>query len=137
VLTASGAQAQAALEGIWLTPEKSEMTIAACVEGFCGYISKIVITEEIRAEFGPEVDAMETYVDAMNPDEALQNRPIQGLQILTLAVQDENTFVGEIYSPKDGSTYTGELTVIDANTLNLKGCAFGVFCQEQRWTRVR
>lgn len=42
------AQSGALIEGVWLTDAKSEMTIAACAEGYCGYISKIVVPDEIR-----------------------------------------------------------------------------------------
>jgi uncharacterized protein (DUF2147 family) len=130
------AQAGSLIEGTWLTPQASEMTISACVEGYCGYISKIVITDEIRAKYGDEVDAVAVYTDYNNKDRALRDRPIQGLQILTLRQTDESHFEGEIYNPEDGNTYMGFLEVKDANVLVLKGCAMMVLCQEQLWRRI-
>lgn len=133
--SAAGAQ-QAPIEGVWVTEQESEMTISSCIEGFCGYISKIVITDEIRAKYGSEVDAISNYTDYNNPDEGLRDRPIQGLQILTLLeVSANRVYEGEIYNPEDGNTYSGELTVVDENTIKLKGCAFFVMCQEQIWRR--
>jgi uncharacterized protein (DUF2147 family) len=132
------AQNRSAIEGVWLTPQQSEMQISSCVEGFCGYISRIVITDEIRAKYGDEVDTITNYTDYNNKNPALRNRPIQGLQILTLrAAAKPGHFEGEIYSPEDGNTYAGFLEVVDANTLKLKGCAMMILCQEQAWRRVR
>ena len=126
------------IEGVWLTPQESEMTIGACVEGYCGYISRIVITDEIRAKYGDAVDAITNYTDYNNKNPALRDRPIQGLQILTLrAAKEPGHFEGEIYSPEDGNTYAGYLEVVGPDRLKLKGCAMMVLCQEQVWQRVR
>lgn len=125
------------IEGTWLTPSQSEMTISSCVEGFCGYISRVVITEEIRAKYGDEVDAVANHTDAKNKDPSLRHRPIQGLQILTLrAAGDPWHYEGEIYSPEDGNNYAGYIEVLGPDEIKLKGCAMMVLCQEQVWRRV-
>jgi uncharacterized protein (DUF2147 family) len=137
MLPAGASHAGALIEGTWLTPQQSEMTIAACVEGYCGYISRIVITDETRAKYGDEVDAVTRFTDYNNKDEALRDRPIEGLQILTLRQgADAFHFEGEIYNPEDGNTYMGFLEVKDENVMVLKGCAMMVLCQEQLWRRV-
>ena len=60
-----------------------------------------------------------------------------GLQILTLKATDNPWhFTGDIYNPQDGNTYSGEISVKDADSIILKGCALYVLCQEQVWTRV-
>jgi uncharacterized protein (DUF2147 family) len=135
-LSAVPSLAQSAIEGVWLTPQQSEMTVNACVEGFCGYISKIVITEEIRAKYGPAVDTVTVYTDYNNENPALKDRPIQGLKILTLRQTDASHFEGEIYNPEDGKTYDGFIELTGIDTLVLKGCAMRVFCAEQVWQRV-
>lgn len=133
----SAARAESIIEGVWLTPSQSEMTISACVEGFCGYISKIVITDEIRARYGDEVDSVTAYTDYNNKNPALRNRPIEGLRILTLrAGADAGHFEGEIYSPETGDTYAGAIEVLGPDRIRLKGCAMVVLCQEQEWLRV-
>lgn len=126
------------IEGVWLTDSQSEMTISRCLEGFCGYISKIVITDEIVAKYGNDVAAIGTnFTDYNNKNPALRNRPIQGLQILTLR-QSRNRYVyeGEIYNPEDGNVYAGAVEVVSADSIKLKGCVLYVLCQEQLWTRV-
>lgn len=139
VLTAmpQAAQAGSMIEGTWLTPVGSEMTISACVEGYCGYISKIVITDQIRAKYGSAVDSVDTYTDYNNKDPNLKDRPIHGLQILTLRqAASPWSFEGEIYNPEDGNTYAGYIEVKGPDTVILKGCALMVLCQEQEWRRV-
>jgi uncharacterized protein (DUF2147 family) len=131
------ANAAGLIEGTWLTPQQSEMTISSCVEGFCGYISKIVITDDIRAKYGSAVDTAVVFTDYNNKDPNLKDRPIEGLQILTLRQgADPWHFEGEIYNPEDGNTYAGFLEVTGPETMKLKGCAYVVICLEQEWTRV-
>lgn len=131
-------QAASVIVGKWRTPTQAEMSISSCVEGHCGYISRVVITEELRAKYGDDVKDVTVVTDAKNKDPKLRNRPIQGLQILTLRESaDGRNFEGEVYNPEDGNTYNGYLEVVDANTLRLKGCALMFLCQEQMWTRIR
>lgn len=137
LLAGTPANAASLIEGTWLTPQQSEMTVSVCVEGFCGYISKIVITDETRAKYGAQVDAVTVYTDYNNKDESLRDRPIEGLQILTLRPgADALHFEGEIYNPEDGNTYMGFLEVTGPDTMVLKGCAMMILCQEQVWTRL-
>jgi uncharacterized protein (DUF2147 family) len=137
MLGSAPAAAASLIEGTWLTPQRSEMTVAGCVEGYCGYISRIVITDEIRARYGSAVDSAVVYTDYNNKDRALRDRPIHGLQILTLRRgADDWHYEGEIYNPEDGNTYAGFLEVKGPDTLVLKGCALMVLCQEQVWRRV-
>ena len=134
---APAASAQGIIAGTWLTPQQSEMTISSCVEGFCGFISKIVITDEIRAKYGDAVDTAVVFTDYNNKDPNLKDRPIEGLQILTLRQgADPWHYEGEIYNPEDGNTYAGYLEVTGPDTMKLKGCAYVVICVEQEWRRV-
>jgi uncharacterized protein (DUF2147 family) len=138
-VTAAGAAGPAALiEGVWLTNTKSEMTISACAEGYCGYISKIVVPEDIVAKYGDELEAIgDKFTDYNNKDPKLRDRPIQGLKILTLrAGGNPWYFEGEIYNPEDGNVYSGSVEVLGPDNLRLKGCVLYVLCQEQEWTRM-
>lgn len=128
----------ALVEGVWQTAEKSELTIAPCEGGYCGYISKIVVPDHIVAAYGAEVLALEdAFTDQNNKDPALRDRPIEGLQILTLRpAADPWRFEGEIYNPQDGNIYAGSVDVLGPDSLRLKGCVLYVLCQEQEWQRV-
>src|SRR5690606_40277122 len=70
-------------------------------------------------------------------DESLRSRPIVGLQMLAGFEPDgENEWDdGTIYNPEDGKTYSSKMELVDANTLEVKGCVL-MFCQTQSWTRV-
>jgi uncharacterized protein (DUF2147 family) len=129
---------QAAIEGVWQTPEQSELTISACDEGFCGHLSKIVVPHHIAARYGAELAALtDTFTDANNKDPALRQRPIQGLRILVLRPGSEPwRYEGEIYNPEDGNLYSGSVELMSADTMRLKGCVLYVLCQEQEWHRV-
>ena len=139
LLTSTSAFADALVEGTWLTPDQAEMTIEECEQGLCGTLSKIVITQAHVQQYGVDASAIdiESITDVMNKDPAMRERPMLGLQILTLKATDNPWhFTGDIYNPQDGNTYSGEISVKDADSIILKGCALYVLCQEQVWTRV-
>ena len=139
LLTSTSAFADALVEGTWLTPDQAEMTIEECEQGLCGTLSKIVITQAHVQQYGVDASAIdiESITDVMNKDPAMRERPMLGLQILTLKATDNPWhFTGDIYNPQDGNTYSGEISVKDADSIVLKGCALYVLCQEQVWTRV-
>jgi uncharacterized protein (DUF2147 family) len=44
---------------------------------------------------------------------------------------------GQVYNAEDGKTYTGSLTLQDANTIKLEGCILGgLVCKAATWTRA-
>jgi uncharacterized protein (DUF2147 family) len=142
-LGAGPAAAQEALpaliEGVWLTTAQTELTIIPCPVGYCGHISKIVIPEAIKQQYGDQLESIDpaSFTDANNKDPALQGRPIQGLQILALRQTGNPMFYeGEIYNPEDGNIYSGSVEVLSTDLIRLKGCVLYVLCQEQDWSRV-
>ena len=48
-----------------------------------------------------------------------------------------NEWKGSLLNPEDAKTYSGVITLVGADGLNLKGCALGVFCQGETWRRVK
>lgn len=139
--TSALAQAQAPIEGVWRTALESEITIMACPEGFCGHLSRIVVPEGLLS--GAEAEAAaamapEDFFDDRNEDPALRDRPMLGLQILTLwQGQQPYIYDGEIYNPEDGKTYTGYVEMTGPDVVRLNGCVlFNVVCRGEDWTRV-
>jgi len=131
-------QPPALIEGVWLINDNSELTIVRCPEGFCGHLTKIVVPERYRQQYGQQLEAIGTnYTDENNNDPALRKRPIQGLKILTLrSTRSPWKFEGEVYSPEDGNTYSGTVEAIDVDRIKLKGCVLYVLCQEHQWQRI-
>lgn len=141
VLAAGAAMAESPIEGTWVTALRSEITILPCPEGFCGFITKVVVPEHIlKANEGAGIDQMdeEDFFDANNKDPALRTRPIMGLQILTLrAAQKPLVYDGEIYNPEDGNTYSGYMEVLSTDAVRLNGCVlFNVLCRGEDWVRA-
>lgn len=129
------------IEGVWRTQLLSEITITPCPEGFCGALSRIVVPEgRLSAEEAEAAAAMspDEFFDYRNEDPALRNRPMLGLQLLTLwQGKEPYIFDGEIYNPEDGKTYSGYVEIVGPDTLRLNGCVlFNVVCRGEDWTRV-
>lgn len=127
------------IEGVWLTAELSEMTIAPCADGFCGTISKITVPERLKAQYGASLDGLDplSFTDVNNKDPGLRTRPILGLRILTLRPTAQPTlFEGEIYNPEDGNIYQGSVEALPTGEIRLKGCVLYVLCQDQVWQRA-
>ena len=129
------------IEGVWRTLLLSEVTIGACPEGFCGYLSKIVVPEGMLS--GAEAEAAATmrpedFFDHRNKDPALRSRPMLGLKILTLRQGSQPyVFEGEIYNPEDGNTYSGYMELLGPDLVRLNGCVlFNMVCRGEDWARV-
>lgn len=115
-------QPAAGITGLWLTKDQAQIEIRPCPEGYCGYIARAL-------EPG--------YTDRRNKNPALRNRPIDGLQIMTLQPTGRpGAFDGRLYNPLDGNTYDGGVEVVDAHTLKMRGCVL-IFCRSEEWTRLR
>lgn len=129
------------VEGVWLTAAKSELTVTACPDGFCGAITKIVVPEDLYKQNKAAIESMggaDNATDVMNKDPSLRSRPILGLQILTLhAGNKPQIFDGTIYNPQDGNTYSGYVEVLGPDKIRLNGCIlYNTICKGEDWTRV-
>ena len=61
-----------------------------------------------------------------------------GTVIVSGAVKSgANEWKGKLLNPDDAKTYSGVITLVGADGLNLKGCALGVFCEGETWHRVK
>ena len=76
--------------------------------------------------------------DPNNPDEKLRSRARLGMVMMSGFAYDEDNIWedGELYDPKKGKTYSGILTLKDANTLDLRGyIGFSFIGRSSTWTR--
>ena len=76
--------------------------------------------------------------DKENPDPAKRSRPALGIPILYHMVPTKpNRWEGEIYNSENGKTYSGSISLLSDNKLQLEGCLFPNFlCGSQEWTRM-
>lgn len=77
--------------------------------------------------------------DLHNPDPALRSRPTLGMPILlNMQPTDQpGRWEGQIYNAQDGQTYDGSIELRSADTLHVEGCALGILCGGENWSRAR
>ena len=126
-LSAGTAFASTSPVGVWFTEDKQgKVRIAPCGDKLCG----VIISGRSR-DGKPASEAR----DEANPNPALRNRPILGLQILRdfKPVGPGRWGGGKIYDPNTGRTYDSKLSVSASGVLKVEGC-ISVICQGQTWT---
>ena len=78
-------------------------------------------------------------LDELNPEEKLRSRKRLGLKIMEgFIYKGENTWEdGRIYKPTNGKTYGGTATLVNKNTLDLKGYLLSLpfIGKTSTWTR--
>lgn len=119
-----------AVMGVWYTGAKqSKIEIYTCGKQYCG---RIVWLGEPDTNGKPKTDKN-------NPDEKLRSRPIIGMVLMKNFTYSGNNVWedGEIYNPKSGKTYSCKMTLIDKNTLDLRGfIGISLIGKTDTWTRA-
>ena len=114
------------ITGRWLTPSKGEIEIYRCGPALCG-----------RLLSSPRLVREPHLTDAANKDASRRGRKIKGMTLLEGFSGGPSEFRGgRLYNPEDGNTYTGTITVVDGDTLKLKGCVVAPLCKTQVWKRM-
>ncbi len=130
-LASAAAPAMPAPQGVWLTEDgDGAVAIFDCGDRLCGRI--VWQKSTLRADGSPDIDDH-------NPDPALRQRPVCGLQIIgALTQSDPATWEGGwIYDPDSGKTYRVKLTMEGAETLRLRGyIGIPLFGESQLWRRA-
>ena len=118
--------------GNWHTEDgKATVKIAPCGPALCG---TIVALKEAN-----DPDTGKPKTDKNNADAGLRNRPMIGVPIVLSMTPSgtANKWSGRVYNAEDGKTYSGSLTLQDANTIKLEGCILGgLVCKAATWTRA-
>ena len=117
-----------AVAGRWLTQEGD------------GWIRIALVGDSLEGSIAgaPPGSPSEREFDDRNPDPALRNRPLDGLAIMTgfEYAGDGRWKNGTVYDPNSGKTYRCSITLIDDNTLNLRGyIGISLFGRSETWTR--
>ena len=112
-LVPAPASAQA-LEGKWTNPKRSIVVhVAPCGNAFCGTVS---------------------WASAKNRQKGAE----PGTRVLSdLRPAGAGVYKGRAYEPKRNITGSATVRQTSPDVMVVKGCAVaGLFCKEQRWTRV-
>lgn len=109
--------------GEWLVEDgEGKIRIEECGSNLCGYVSEAKNPNE---------------KDRHNPNPSLRTRSVIGTPILINMKPNGKRWSGTIYNVKDGRSYTAHISLKNADTLRVEGCAFGgMICGGQNWERV-
>ena len=126
----SFAQTNADIVGEWYNAEK-DAVITLLEDGE-------TVSGKITWMLHPNDSNGNPKTDPNNPDEKLRSRARLGMVMMSGFAYDEDNIWedGELYDPKKGKTYSGILTLKDANTLDLRGyIGFSFIGRSSTWTR--
>jgi uncharacterized protein (DUF2147 family) len=118
--------------GRWLTEDHhAVIEIGSCDNGeLCGHL---VWLQPEPGERG------KVPIDDHNPSPELRARPLCGLVMLGgfKRSSDQEWKDGWIYNPENGKTYHAQISVVDDNTLKLRGyVGIPLFGESQVWKRA-
>ena len=116
-LAAAQASPQAPIEGLWKNPIGSAIiAVAPCGEALCGK----VVWASARGQ--REVAKTTSHV--------------VGTTVLTAVRPKGRGWSGKLFIPDDNIHVSARLQLISPTRLKLTGCALGIFCRSQIWTRT-
>jgi uncharacterized protein (DUF2147 family) len=117
------------LLGRWRTPaQDGVVVIEPCGGSLCGRLRD-------AAPLRTDPDQR----DVRNRDARLRSRPLKNLTVLDGFSGGPRTWSGgSLYDPNTGQgADRGTLTLVDDDTLAVKGCIAPLLCRTQTWKRVR
>jgi uncharacterized protein (DUF2147 family) len=123
--------------GVWNNEEKdAKIEIIPCGDRYCGRI--IALTQPNYPEGSKEGVPGTAKLDHNNPDPSRRKTPIIGLQIVhEFSFAGGNVWNdGKVYDPKNGKTYSGKMTLVSPQQLDLRGfIGFSLLGRTTTWTR--
>jgi uncharacterized protein (DUF2147 family) len=122
--------------GPWKTAgDSSELEIFRCGDKLCGKVVWLKNPNYVNSKDGP---VGTPKIDRKNPDPALRNRPIIGLQVIDgLTGAGENRWEkGACYDPESGTTYKCKIHLVSPDRLEVRGfVGFSLFGRTYVLTR--
>ena len=116
---ASPVAALPSIEGVWHNPKNSvAVRTGPCGQRWCGWI--------VRASDKAKADAKKSGAPDLIGTALLRDYRRKG----------RDKFSGQVWVPDMGRAFGSTITIVDADTLNVKGCLVGGFiCKSQTWRR--
>jgi uncharacterized protein (DUF2147 family) len=129
VAAPAAAQDTSAPLGVWQSPSRgAHIQIVPCDDGgsICGKL-----LSASRPKSNPQL------LDIHNKDPVRREHTMLGQLVLEGFKGGPMKWTGgRVYNPGDGNYYSGVISLVDSDHLELKGCAFWFLCKAQTWTRV-
>ena len=107
--------------GSWKTDGgDSQLELFRCGEKICGKVAWLKVPTYIDGKDGP---VGKTKVDRKNPNPALRNRPILGLQVMKglTATGGARWGNGTCYDPETGKSYKCNMKLVSPSRLRMRG----------------
>lgn len=107
--------------GAWKTEgANSKLELFRCGEKICGKIISPKGSDDIKSR---DSSVAKAETDSKNPDPALRNRPIIGMEIMKgfTAKGDNQWGNGICYNPESGKSYKCKMHMVSPNRLELRG----------------
>lgn len=127
---ASGPVLAGEATGVWkMSNGKVTVKVSPCGGNLCGTVVALK---------KPRDDKGRPRLDKENPNPALRKRPVIGLTILSnMRQRGSGYWVGTIYNPDDGNTYSSQMEMQGPNTMKVDGCVAAVFCKSMKFVRIQ
>ena len=108
------------VDGVWVNPAGTvQVRAGSCGDKICGWI--------VWASAQAQADARKKGV----------NQLIGTALLRSYHATTRGHWTGEVYVPDMQSTFYSTITMVDPQTLNIKGCILGgLLCKSQLWRRV-
>ena len=123
-----------AISGLWYTEgHEGGVQLYPCDDKICGRLYWMQNKKGADDEKG-------VSRDVHNPDPSQRQRPLCQMQFMgNFTPGDNNLYAsGWVYNPRDGGIYSAEMTLVDSNTLKLRGYLFlPILGESQIWTRAK
>jgi uncharacterized protein (DUF2147 family) len=107
------------IEGRWINSRHDMIvSVSRCGPDYCA----TVVTASDRAKANARKGGTLNFI---------------GTQILDVRAAGRGTFKGKAFDPETNLHVAATVRMVGPETMNLKACLFvGLFCEEQRWTKV-
>jgi uncharacterized protein (DUF2147 family) len=123
VLFASGQAVCASPVGLWQAKDGGIIKIAQCGQSLCGFIEQVAPGR--------------ATTDLNNVDRTKRDRPLAGVPVLiSMKPNGSSQWSGQLYNPRDGRTYSGNLIEEGPSRIRVEGCWL-MFCDGEDLSRVR
>lgn len=123
VLFANGRATFASPIGHWRAKDGGIIKIAECGQGLCGFIEHTAPGQ--------------ATTDMNNVDRTKRDRPLAGVPVLiSMKPNGPSHWSGQLYNPRDGRTYSGNLIEDGPSRVRVEGCWL-MFCDGEDLSRVR
>ena len=116
--------------GFWKAHDGAVIQIKPCGRDLCGFVVQTYPWSK------DPVTGKEHYSDKRNEDVEKRHRSRIGIEVLiSMKPMGHSKWSGQLYSDRNGGTYSGDLIELSSTTIEVDGCWL-IFCGGEKMVRV-